>query len=169
MKKLYVLGAFFFVLFSCKNEQKQENVVEDASREIATQKWFKKTQVNSKAASILATWPEYNAFDTSFETLYDVSVIEDVTFVLEDLIEKQKLLSKSNYPEEYNIPQIKSRQKVVLTYMLKLKADLEYRLDIEESVLQLIEANNAMRTQFNVVVNNPLDNELILEDQLKNL
>ena len=129
----------------------------------------KKTKVNAKATSILAAWPEYTAFDTSFETLYDVAVIEDVTFALEDLIEKQKLLAKSSYPEEYNIPQIKSRQKIVLTYMLKLKADLEYRSDIEKSVLQLITANNAMRTQFNVVVNNPLNNDLILQDQLKNL
>lgn len=169
MKKLYILVVFLFVFFSCKNAQKQENITEDSSNEIATQKWSKKTRVNAKATSILTAWPEYNAYDTSFETLYDVAVIEDVTLVLEDLIEKQKLLSASNYPEEYNIPQIKSRQKVVLTYMLKLKADLEYRLDIEESVLQLINANNAMRTQFNVVVNNPLDNDLILEDQLKDL
>ena len=149
---------------SCKEKSIQASIADDVST-LDTKEWIKKAMVNAKANSILESWPEYNAFDTSVEVLYKAENLEDLAIALEDLIEKQKLLLKSKYPEDYNVPQIKSRQKVVLTYMLKLKADLEYRLPTEVSTRELLEANNAMRTQFNVEINNPLDNSLILEEE----
>ena len=168
MKKLFILSVFIFL--SCNDIQKKENAVIQKNNEVVTQDWPKKTFINGQATSILSSWVEYNAFDSSIETLYDVTTIEDLFLVVEDLIEKQKLLENAPYPTEYDIPQIKSRQRIVLTYLLKLKANLEYKLDTKETVKQLIVANNAMRQQFNVIVNNPLDSELIQqEEQLKQL
>lgn len=152
-------------IISCKNKSAEANVSENEVPTMDTKQWTKKAAVNAKANSILSSWPDYNAFDTSVDALYNAKNLEDLAIGLEDVIEKQKLLLKSKYPEDYDVPQIKSRQKVILTYMLKLKADLEYRLPIETSIIELLEANNAMRTQFNVEINNPLDNSLILEEE----
>ncbi|HZJ20127.1 MAG TPA: hypothetical protein VFD35_07215, partial [Pricia sp.] len=65
---------------------------------------------------------------------------------------------------EFDKPQVKSRQKVFKTYILKVKGDIFYRIDPQESVVEMIKAYNAFRNQFNVVVNNTLDTDLILEE-----
>ncbi len=165
MRSVFILGAVFFILFSCSNAKKEVSVATNNSVKIDAKKWPKKTPVTRKAREILETWPEYNAFTSSFDPLYKVEEIEDIILVIEDLIEKQKLLEKSKYPEEFNTPQIKSRQKIVLTYLLKTKGDLQNRVKAENSILELIDANNAMRNQFNVILNNPLDNKLILDEK----
>ena len=64
------------------------------------------------------------------------------------------------YPASFDIPQIKGRQKVFKTYILKTKGDLEYRQDPKESLIEMINAFNNLRNQFNVVVNNTLPDEL---------
>jgi len=164
MKKLHFLGVVVLLFFSCNRMQKGEKIVEVASPEISSLEWVKKSTVNSKAAAILTTWPEYNAFDSSLDALYDGKNMQDIAIGIEDLINQQKLLLKSEYPEDFNVPQIKSRQKVLGTYLLKTKAHLEYGLPIQEVLDELLVANNAMRNQFNVTVNNPLNNSLTLEE-----
>ena len=111
---------------------------------------------------ILKDWSEFDAVETSFDALYNVENREDLKLVIEDLIEKQKLLEASEYPEIFDKPQIKSRQKVFKTYFLRVKGNLEYRLDPQEPVLEMINAYNAVRNQFNVSLNNTLDTKLIL-------
>ena len=64
------------------------------------------------------------------------------------------------YPNSFDIPQIKGRQKVFKTYVLKTKGDLEYRQNPKESLVEMITAFNDLRNQFNVVVNNTLPDEL---------
>jgi hypothetical protein len=56
---------------------------------------------------------------------------------------------------------VKGRQKVVKSYILKTKGDLEYRLNPENSIKELITAYNALRKQFDVTVNNTLPTDLI--------
>ncbi|WP_298474557.1 hypothetical protein [uncultured Maribacter sp.] len=165
MRKIFLFSFMFLGVLSCKNKNMETTITKNDILVFDTSKWIKKAVVNAKASSIISSWSEYSAFDTSLDVLYESENLEDLAIGLEDLIEKQKLLLKSDYPEEYDVPQIKSRQKVVLTFMLKLKADLEYRLPVEEAVLEMLRANNAMRTQFNVEVNNPLDNSLIIEEE----
>ena len=41
--------------------------------------------------------------------------------------------------------------------MLKVKGDLYYRKDSRKSVIQMIDAYNALRNRFNIIVNNTLD------------
>lgn len=148
---------------ACK-EQKQELVVEDASaHEISSEKWPKKLPLKPEAQAILDDWIEFASFETSFDALHTVANREDLSLVIENMITKQNQLEESTYPKEFNIPQVKSRQKVFKTYMLKVKGDLFYRTDPQESILQMMEAYNAFRNQFNVVVNNTLDTDLILD------
>lgn len=164
MTRLLLLGFIFLMTLSCK-DNKGEVVVNDTSGyAITTEKWPEKVDVNAKAQAILNDWLEYNGLENSFDALYTVENREDLSLTIENLIENQKALAESTYPEKFDKPQVKSRQKVFKTYMLKVKGDLIYRTDPQESILQMIGAYNAFRNQFNIIVNNTLDTKLILEE-----
>ncbi len=165
MHKLFITLLVFFVAVSCKETQKEE-VDQDASGYvISTEKWPKKRSLDSKASAILQEWPEFMAMDVSFDALYNAGNREDLSLTIDNIIEEQKLLEKSTYPEQFNTPQIKSRQKVFKTYLLKVKGDLYYYLDPEASVNEMIDSYNIMRQQFNAVVNHTFDAQLILDDE----
>ncbi|QLG44914.1 hypothetical protein [Costertonia aggregata] len=164
MHKIVVLWIFIFVLVSCKKESKDIVQEDNTDSGLVTAKWKKKTSLNAEAQALVEDWVEFNALETSFDALYTVENIEDLTLVLEDLIQKQKQLQDADYPEAFDKPQVKSRQKVLKTFILKAKGNLEYQLDIDEVVPELIYAHNAFLNQFNVLVNNKLPDE-ILEDE----
>ncbi|MBT8263891.1 MAG: hypothetical protein KJN75_01000 [Muriicola sp.] len=149
---------------SCKENTNDiaDNDIDPITLEL--KKLPKRAAVNAKAAAILKDWVAYNAFNTTFDGLYNVENMEDLDLVLEDLIEKQKELAESEYPIEFDIPQIKSRQKVVQTFILKTRATVEYRTDPTEPAIEMINAYNALRNQFNVIVNNTLDTNLLLDE-----
>ncbi len=161
----FILLLLICIGFASCQEKKAELVNSDTSAyEISTKKWPKKLAVSAKAQDILKDWVEYNAFETSFDALYNVANRDDLKLTIEDLIEKQNALEASEYPEAFDKPQVKSRQKVFKTYILKVKGDIFYRIDPQESVVEMINAYSAFRNQFNVVVNNTLDTDLILEE-----
>ena len=165
MHKILIIGLLLFMFVSCK-EKTQEVAVDDSSGyELSTEKWPNKLSVNSKVRAILDEWPEYNAMDISFDAIYNASNIEDLRLTLENIIDEQKLLEDSKYPKEFDKPHIKGRQKVFKTFVLKVKGDLIYRLDPETSVHEMINAYNALRKQFNVMLNNTLDTKLILDEE----
>ena len=162
MGKIFFFGAMVLFLISCKDgntgvdrEQTQEVVFN-------LKNLPKKTGINPEANEILKDWVEFNALETSFDALYKVQDQEGLTLVVEDLIEKQKLLEVSVFPEEFDVPQIKSRLKVIKTAILKAKFSLEYGVDPMEPSTALSKAYNAFRNQFSVIVNSRLDTTLII-------
>jgi len=163
MNKFLFSALLALILVSCNLNNGNGQPEDTYDSTISTEQWPKKNSIGAKALSIISEWPEYSAMDISFDALYTVENREDLALVVEDLIEKQKLLEASEYPETFDIPQIKSRQKVFKTYFLKIKGNLEYRLDTDESVLETIAAYNALRNQFNSIANNTLDTKLIFE------
>ncbi|MGB5701165.1 hypothetical protein, partial [Muriicola sp.] len=96
--------------------------------------------------------------------LYTVENAEDLALVLDDLVERQKQLEESVYPAALDLPQVRGRQRVMKTFILKTRAAVEYRVDATEPAVELINAYNAMRTQFNVLVNNTLDTQLLSDE-----
>jgi hypothetical protein len=163
MHKLLFLGLVFVLFASCKQEK--VTVTEDASAfDISTENWPQKSKVSSMTLEILNNWPEYGELNTVFDGLYTVENTEDLSLIVEDLIEKQNLLAESGYPESFDQPQIKSRQKVFQTFVLKTKGNLEYRIDPQQSVKEMIEAYNAWHNQFDIITNNTLDIKKLLEE-----
>src|SRR5690554_363880 len=164
MGKILFYGMLFLLVVSCKKEADKE------TGEVATETFFsvdslsRPIPIHGKAMEILKDWQEFKALETTFESLYRVDNREDLTLVIEDLIEKQKMLEASGYPEVFNKPQIKSRQKVFKTYILKTKGNLEYRVGVQESTLEMVTAYNAFRNQFGILVNSVLDTNLILNE-----
>ncbi len=165
MSKTFVFGLFFLLVISCKGDKDQAIEEDTSSFEILTENWPKKTSPNSKTAEIIKDWEEFNALQIGLDAIYNVGNTEDLSLVLEDLIEKQKALEESEYPETFDKPQIKSRQKVFHTFILKTKGDLIYRVDSQKSVLEMIEAHNSMLNQMNSITSNTLDLKTLLEEE----
>tara|TARA_R110002167_G_scaffold163242_7_gene359978 strand:+ start:629 stop:1123 length:495 start_codon:yes stop_codon:yes gene_type:complete len=164
MQRLLLAAACLFLLFSCKKEKKRTALEDNSSFEIATDGWPQKIPLNDKSQTFVNEWQEFRDMDTSFDALYTVDNREDLTLVIEDMIEKQKVLAESIYPGVFDRAQIKGRQKVFKTFVLKVKGDLIYRLDPQASVLELIKAYNDLRNQFNIMTGITLDTNLILNE-----
>ncbi|MCM4162247.1 MULTISPECIES: hypothetical protein [unclassified Arenibacter] len=158
----YVIA--FIWMGSCKQQGTKEVLEEKTEEFFSVDSLPKPNQINEEALAILKEWQEFNGLETSFESLYRVANREDLELVIEDLVEKQKTLEASTYPETFDKPQIKSRQKVFKTYILKTKGNLEYRDGTKAATVEMINAYNAFRNQFNVLVNSKLDTILILNE-----
>ncbi|PIB37842.1 hypothetical protein [Maribacter sp. 4G9] len=166
MQKFGYFLVLLLILVSCKEGVQETAIVEESSFGAMANELPKVVSVNAKAKAILDGWKDYSMFHQGFERIYTIDTREDLVLVIDDLVEKQKALENSEYPAEFDIPQIKGRQKVVKTYILKTKGDLEYRLNPETSIKELITAYNALRDQFNVTVNNTLPAELLETNEL---
>lgn len=162
MNKICCIFIFIGLVVSCKQQPAVLEINEDTSAEWSVDSIPKRAAMNTKVLEILKEWPEFNSLDLSFDALYNAENREDLILIVEEFVEKQNVMAASEYPEAFNTPQIKSRQKVLKTYILKTKAALEYRTDLYEPASELIVAYNAMREQFNVTVNNTLETNLIL-------
>ena len=165
MSKTFLLGMFIALLISCKGDGQKTTEEDTSAYDISTANWPKKVMVNAKAVEIINNWLEFKEMQTSFDALYNVGNTEDLKLILEDLIEKQKTLAESDYPTTFNQPQIKSRQKVFHTFVLKTKGDLIYGLDSEESVLKMINGYNALLNQMNTITSNTLDLKSLLDEE----
>jgi len=89
---------------------------------------------------------------------------EDLILAIDDLLAKEAVLRKSSYPEQFKKPQITSRQKVLRTFLLKIKGGLDESTPVNDAIKQMVISRNAFRNQFNVIVNNKLDADLILNE-----
>lgn len=164
MSKLFVFGLTFLLLLSCGNDQNIEQNIKAEALEFDVEKLPKKSILNNGAKRILEEWAEFNDLDKAFDGLYAVENNEELILLIDEFIEKQNALVVSEYPETFDIPQVKSRQKVFKTYILKVKATLEYRKDPLEPTIEMVNAFNNLRNQFNVMVNYNIDTKLILDE-----
>lgn len=164
MQKLLLIGACILMLYGCKNKEGEQDGNEDELVFFSFQDMPKEQEVDPEANEILLNWKEYQDFQSSLNVMYRGANNEDLALAVEDLVEKEQALQSGGYPEVFHKPQIKSRQRVFKTYLLKLKASIEDRTDVNEPMRQLLTANNAWRNQFNVIISNKLDTKLILDE-----
>lgn len=155
---------FYFIVIllasSCKDAVSETASVQEPQWEVVTNGLPNKVRVDSKAQTILNEWKDFIGLERSFDKIYNTENREDFVLIIDELVENQKKMEAGIYPGAFDIPQIKGRQKIFKTYILKTKGDLEYRQDPKESLEQMITAFNDLRNQFNVVVNNTLPDEL---------
>ncbi|MFS4466523.1 hypothetical protein [Maribacter sp. 2210JD10-5] len=161
MQKLTFFLLFVSVFIGCKDKTSAEAKLQDTGEVMELSKLPKLVSVNSEARAILSDWPEYKAFELSFKGIYDAEFREDLVLVIEDLVEKQKTWEASDYPAKFDVPQVKGRQKVLKTFILKTKGNLEYRQDPRASLKEAITAFNALLEQFNITLNYVLPEELL--------
>jgi hypothetical protein len=164
MKK--IMSVFFLLLLSVACQESAVSIADKKKEQqfLKVEALPQRVILNAKASGIIKDWLEFNAFNTGFDALYSVENEEDLALVLDDLVERQKSLEDSEYPATFDLPQVRSRQKVVKTFILKTRAAVEYRVDATEPAVEMMEAYNAMRNQFNVIVNNTLDTQLLSDE-----
>ena len=152
-----------FITASC-GERGQQQVSGTTVIQVDVNQLPKRIAINARAATILKDWTAFQELETSIDALYRVENNEDLILAVEEIINRQNELEASEYPEPFDIPQVKSRQKVFKTFLLKLKAASEYRTEVIPPAKEMLEAYNAFREQFNIVVNNTLDLDLLLDE-----
>lgn len=162
MQKLCFLAFILVLVYSCKPKTQESSQDTVTSFEINQKEWPKKLAIDYKIKPDLATWDEFALLETSFDALYKVENTADLSLVIDDLVEKQSDFADTEYPENFDLPQIKSRLIMFKTFLLKVRGDLQYRLDVQKSTLEMVQAYNAFRNQFNIIANNTLDSELLL-------
>lgn len=161
MQKIFVILFLILTAAACKDDGKNKVVEEVVAKGIVKTTWKNKTRLNANTKAVLEKWIEFNVLESSFEPLYAVENTEDLTLVLDNIIESLKLFSKSTYPKDFDKPQVKSRERVLTTMLLKTKGHIEYGLDVDEVVGELIYAHNAFLNQFNVLINNEIPQEIL--------
>jgi hypothetical protein len=164
MYKLLIYLVFLAVAVSCKEGKEQEVVTDTKTEFVSFQNTPNTQKFNPRAEGILSAWPEFQEMQNSFGVLYRAENNEDLILAVDDLLEKEKNLRSSSYPKEFDKAQIKSRQKVLRTFLLKVKASLAENTDVNAPLKEMLTARNAFRNQFNIVITNKLDTELILNE-----
>lgn len=165
MQKLSCLLVILMLFSGCRKDVDTTEDVQVEQQFFNYQKMPKNLAINAIATDTLEKWPEFKALSSSFDVLYQAKNDEDLILAIDDLIEKEKLLAKGKYPQLFDKFQIKSRQRVLKTYLIKVKATILNNGDTTEPTKEMLEAYNAFRNQFNVIVNNPLDKKLILDEE----
>jgi hypothetical protein len=164
MRKIMPFLIILLLSYSCQQQKGEEDSVRQELQFFTYSSLPKKAAMNAKVFELVKGWTEFNDLDSGFEALSTVENLEDLSLVLDDLVERQKQLEASTYPEEFDLPQVKSRQKVLKTFILKTRASVEYRVDATAPAIEMMEAYNALREQLHVLVNNTLDKELLSDE-----
>jgi hypothetical protein len=165
MRKLLGLLVIFLILLGCKKNKDNAQETQNTELGFQYQKMPPKLAINPEATKIVETWKEFMNFAASMDVLYKATNNEDLILAIDDLIEKEKQLAEGTYPELFDVFQVKSRQRVLKTYIYKVKASVLENQETTEPTIEMLEAYNAMRKQFNVIVNSQLDKKLILDEE----
>ncbi|MAU15006.1 MAG: hypothetical protein CMH46_05640 [Muricauda sp.] len=164
MQKLLGILILFSILGACKKVEKTTAKVEKQELEFNYRKMPDKIEINSDAAAIIDEWNQFKDLNASIDVLYKATNNEDLALAIDDLIEKEKKMADGKYPELFDTFQVKSRQRVLRTFLYKAKANIMENQPTTESIVDVLEAYNNIRRQLNVIVNSQLDKKLILDE-----
>ncbi|MCK0160946.1 hypothetical protein [Allomuricauda sp. F6463D] len=164
MQKLLGILILFSVLVACKQVEEPTAQIESQQLEFDYQKMPDKIEINTEATDIVEDWGQFKDLNASIDVLYKATNNEDLALAIDDLIEKEKKMSAGKYPELFDSFQIKSRQRVLRTFLYKAKASILENQPTTESIMEVLKAYNDIRKQLNVIVNSQLDKELILDE-----
>ena len=164
MRHFYIWVWLLLGITACGKKQPTEQTVVSEVLVFDAKALPKLSTPNAKATELLEPWAEYKELVAALDALYTATNKEDVKIIIDNIIDKQSVLEKSVYPETFDIPQIKSRQKIVKTFVLKVKGALAYNQDLMAPSKELIDAFNSLVNQFSVQTTIYIDHSLILED-----
>ncbi len=145
-------SVFFLALlgvFSCgeKQMEKQEATGVNVSLDYSDLPDFR--PLSFKADSIVKGWPAFDALDQRMAALKLVVSLPDLKMLISELIEKEGAILKDGYPNDFNTPEVKSRQRLLRTYLLKTQALIDQSQDPKAATIETIEAFNGLKDQLN--------------------
>jgi hypothetical protein len=140
----------------CKSPDQKEPQDEPSMIEAEIQALPDLVPLDPRAREIVEGWPQYNSLENRLSALPHVKNREEMELLLEELKQICKQVEENAFPKPFEKPSVRSRIKVLRTYLGKLEAANYYRLDYQEPISELMDAINAIRQQFNVIVTNNL-------------
>ena len=164
MGKNLTVMILILALFACRNEVEETPPVSSEELAFEASKLPQKKRAVGKAAAAINSWSELRSFDQSLDRVYSVSGREDYALIVEELLELYAVMDASEPPEALQSPQIISRFNVVKTFLLKVQADLEYRVEPNKSTTELLTAYNVAIDQCNILVNTTLDPKTLFDE-----
>ena len=164
MRKIYLFAALILFLCGCRNGSENDAEADTAAEMFAVDSLPEKATISAGGRQLMGNWEAFATLEQSVDALYRVGNREELRLLLEELVEELKAVEESEYPPALDNAQVKSRLKVFKTYLLKAKANLEYRTDPLEAVAEMLDAYNALCREFTILSNNTIDAKL-LEDE----
>jgi len=165
MFRLAIYGLVFLMFSACSRGSKQEADAATAQERLFTfQGTPQVVKIKGEALQQVKEWKEFAQLERSFDVMFQASTNEDLVLAIDGILESEGLVNGANAPELYKTMKIKSRQKVMRTFLLKTKAGLANNRDVTEGVKEMLVAYNALRNQLNSIANNQLDTKLILNE-----
>ena len=113
--------------------------------------------ISARARQEMPEWAEFNALEKRLEAVYVAEGPEDMTLLLDDLMELCGQLEASEFPETYDQSSVRSRIKVLKTFLMKTRAALDYRRDYRPALRQALDSYNALREQLDRIVTSTID------------
>jgi len=107
--------------------------------------------------SVLLTWSNFKAFEERMKALPVVISVPDLKMLVQELIEKDQVILNEAYPELLNLPEIKSRQRVLTTFLLKTRAEILLSQDPKMAAQEVVQSFNALRDQINLLTSPKLN------------
>jgi len=123
---MFKIKLLLFIVFfnSCQDVKKAPNIksINDSlvGFKFSTPTKLVSISLEYRIKNNIFNWSEFTDFIESFESLIKLNP-EGIQVFLEDIELKLKALKKSKYPKHLDIPDIKSRLKVVQTMILQSK------------------------------------------------
>lgn len=148
MKK-YLFFLVFCWLFSCAEKPATQQEKKTAPKSLDYTDLPDFSALNAKADTLVKTWEAFNALDQRMTALKRVVSVPDLKMLLAELIEKEGAILKNGYPADFNTPEVKSRQRLLKTYLFKTQAVISQSQDPKAATLEIITSYNALREQLN--------------------
>lgn len=120
--------------------------------------------ISAGARSEMPDWSEFNALEKRMDAIYQVEGPEDMTLLLDDLLELCGQLEGSEFPETFDQASVRSRIKVFKTFLMKTRGALDYRQDYRPALRQSLEAYNALREQLDRIVTSIIDPSIFKDE-----
>ena len=164
MRKYLTIVIVFLAFSACRTETEVPQSTASEDLRFDASELPEKSKAVGKAAAAVNSWAELRSFDRSLDRIFTVDGREDYALIVDELLVLYDVMGASKAPEALESPQIKSRFNVVKTLLLKVQADLEYRVDPKESTKELVEAYNIAIDQCNILVNTTLDPKTLFDE-----
>lgn len=164
MSKISILMCALLLVAGCKS--REEPPVQSPGETVASGvlELPQPVRIDPRAREILDGWAQYQSLEERMAVLAEAGDQEEMKLLIEELNQICDQLDENPIPEVFDQPSVRSRFKVVRTYLGKLDAALFYRLDYQQPLFELMESYNALREQFNVITSSTLSPD-IFEDE----
>ncbi len=125
-------------------------------------------ELSPKADKILQQWTEFGDLEVVFKEMVKTDG-EGLIGLSELLLERCRELNESEFPKKFNVTAVKSRLVVINTLAIKLRDLITFQGSTEEEVkqcvLELFEAQNALRRRMEDLLQVSLDEDDFIPKQ----